>query len=42
MYAIGIFVIRKKKERKFGAAKGFFQVSPDFDEPLSDFEEYTK
>jgi len=28
------------KERKFGCAKGFFKMSPDFDEPLDDFEEY--
>jgi hypothetical protein len=31
---------RKIKERKFGYAKGFFKVSPDFDEPLEDFKEY--
>ena len=28
------------KERKFGYAKGFFKMSPDFDEPLEDFKEY--
>ena len=29
-----------KKERKFGAAKGMFVMSPDFDDPLEDFKEY--
>jgi len=29
-----------KKERKFGAAKGMFVISPDFDEPLEDFKDY--
>ncbi len=28
------------KERKFGYAKGFFKMKPDFDEPLQDFKEY--
>ncbi len=28
------------KKRKFGAAKGFFKINPDFDEPLEDFNEY--
>lgn len=28
------------KPRKFGAAKGFFQMHKDFDEPLDDFKEY--
>lgn len=28
------------KERKFGYAKGFFEISPDFDGPLDDFKEY--
>jgi len=28
------------KERKFGSAKGFFEMSDDFDEPLEDFKEY--
>lgn len=32
---------KKIKERKFGYAKGFFKVSPDFDQPLDDFKEYT-
>jgi hypothetical protein len=30
----------KLKLRKFGAAKGFFEMSDDFDEPLEDFKEY--
>ncbi|MEZ4744790.1 MAG: DUF2281 domain-containing protein [Calditrichia bacterium] len=28
------------KERQFGYAKDFFQMSDDFDEPLDDFNEY--
>jgi hypothetical protein len=28
------------KQRKFGAAKGFFTMHNDFDEPLEDFKEY--
>lgn len=28
------------KERKFGAAKGFFKMHADFDEPLDDFKDY--
>lgn len=28
------------KERKFGYAKDFFTVAPDFDQPLEDFKEY--
>ena len=31
---------KKIKERKFGYAKGFFTLAPDFDEPLEDFKEY--
>jgi hypothetical protein len=31
---------KKTKERQFGAAKGFFKMSKDFDEPLDDFKEY--
>jgi hypothetical protein len=31
----------KPKERKFGYAKDFFKMAPDFDEPLEDFKEYT-
>jgi len=29
-----------KKQRVFGAAKGMFITSPDFDEPLDDFKDY--
>lgn len=28
------------KQRQFGAAKGFFVMHDDFDEPLEDFKEY--
>lgn len=42
-----IEIVKKKsnrkpiiKERKFGCAKGFFTVKPDFDEPLEDFNDY--
>lgn len=28
------------KKRQFGAGKGFFVMSDDFDEPLEDFKEY--
>lgn len=28
------------KQRQFGAAKGFFEMQPDFDEPLEDFKDY--
>ena len=28
------------KQRQFGAAKGFFTVHDDFDEPLEDFKDY--
>ena len=28
------------KQRKFGAAKGFFKMRADFDEPLEDFKDY--
>lgn len=28
------------KERKFGYAKGFYKMSPDFDAPLEDFKDY--
>lgn len=30
------------KERVFGIAKGMYEMAPDFDEPLEDFEEYMK
>ncbi|TXK49235.1 DUF2281 domain-containing protein [Pontibacter qinzhouensis] len=32
----------KAKKPKFGYAKGQFKMSPDFDEPLNDFKEYTE
>lgn len=28
------------KQRQFGAAKGFFVMHDDFDEPLEDFKDY--
>ena len=28
------------KERQFGAMKGMFKMSPDFDEPLEEFKDY--
>lgn len=31
---------KKPKTRKFGAAKGFFLVSDNFDAPIEDFEDY--
>jgi len=31
---------KKIKQRKFGYAKGFFKMSPDFNAPLEDFKEY--
>jgi len=30
----------EKRKPKFGCAKGMFIMSPDFDEPLDDFNEY--
>jgi translation initiation factor 2 beta subunit (eIF-2beta)/eIF-5 len=30
----------KKRERKFGSAKGMFVMTEAFDEPLEDFSEY--
>ena len=30
-----------KQKRKLGSAKGKILVSPDFDEPIDDFKEYT-
>lgn len=30
----------KKKQPKFGCAKGQIYISPDFDEPLEDFKDY--
>ena len=29
-----------RKQRKFGAAKGFFKMHANFDEPLGDFKDY--
>jgi len=31
----------KKKKPIFGCAKGEIYISPDFDEPLKDFKEYS-
>jgi hypothetical protein len=31
---------QKITERQYGYAKGFFKMSPDFDEPLDDFKDY--
>lgn len=31
---------QKKRERKFGSAKGMFIMTEAFDEPLEDFAEY--
>jgi len=31
---------KTNKKREFGAAKGFFKMHSDFDEPLEDFKEY--
>jgi antitoxin (DNA-binding transcriptional repressor) of toxin-antitoxin stability system len=31
-----------KPKRVIGSAKGLIEMSPDFDAPLSDFEEYRK
>lgn len=33
---------KKNKTPKFGSHKKYFITSPDFDEPLKDFEEYMK
>lgn len=27
-------------DRQFGIGKGFFEMAPDFDEPLEDFKDY--
>ena len=35
-----ILMVKPKKERKFGAAKGLIKISDDFDQPLDDFKEY--
>jgi hypothetical protein len=31
---------KPNRQREFGAAKGFFKMHDDFDEPLEDFKEY--
>ena len=31
-----------KPRPQFGSARGLITMSPDFDEPLDDFEEYTR
>ena len=31
---------KKKKERKFGCAKGFFKMKDNFDAPIEDFNDY--
>jgi hypothetical protein len=31
---------KKKKERVFGYAKGFFKLKADFESPIDDFKEY--
>jgi len=33
-------LFQRKPEARFGSAKGMFIMSPDFDEPLEDFDEY--
>jgi antitoxin (DNA-binding transcriptional repressor) of toxin-antitoxin stability system len=33
-------MVKPKKKRTFGSAKGMFKVSSDFDAPLEDFAEY--
>jgi prevent-host-death family protein len=33
-------MIKPKKKRTFGSAKGMFKISPDFDAPLEEFAEY--
>ncbi|MGK7881026.1 MAG: type II toxin-antitoxin system Phd/YefM family antitoxin [Crocosphaera sp.] len=32
----------KTPKPKFGSAKGLIEMSDDFDEPLNDFDEYTR
>lgn len=32
--------VTQKKQRKAGSARGKIQIMPDFDAPLSDFDEY--
>ncbi len=35
-----ISALHKKPYPKFGSARGLFEISDDFDEPLEDFKEY--
>ena len=35
------FEAEKEGERKIGTAKGMISISPDFDDPLDDFREYS-
>lgn len=30
----------QRKQRKFGAAKGFFKIKSNFDDPIEDFKDY--
>jgi len=34
-------VVGARKPREFGLHRGLVEMSPDFDDPLDDFEEYT-
>lgn len=35
-----IGISKKKKQRKFGSAKGLIKMADDFDAPLEDFKDY--
>jgi prevent-host-death family protein len=35
-----IGILKHKKQRQFGTAKGLIKMSDDFDKPLEDFKEY--
>lgn len=35
-------VAEARPRRKLGSARGLVEISPDFDEPLEDFDEYTR
>lgn len=35
-------VVIRKPQPRFGSAKGLMTLAPDFDEPLADFDEYTR
>ena len=37
-----LVALRPVKRRTFGSAKGKVKISDDFDQPLDDFQEYTK